>query len=138
MISISSLPTLNAILNTSSALLLLAGYVFVRTGARKAHQYCMIAALVTSLSFLIFYLIYHYHIGSKPYEGEGSIRYLYFSILISHSILAASLVPLVPMTVIRAWRGDYLRHKSIARKTFPVWMYVSITGVLIYLMLYGF
>jgi uncharacterized membrane protein YozB (DUF420 family) len=138
MISVSSLPALNAILNTISALLLLCGYVLVKSGARKAHQYCMTAALLVSASFLISYLIYHYHIGSRPYEGEGLIRYLYFTILITHSILAAVLVPLVPVTVIRAWRKNFAGHKSIARKTFPIWVYVSITGVLIYLMLYGF
>jgi len=137
MIEVSSLPLLNAILNSTSALLLLTGFLMIRSGARKAHQYCMTAALIISLSFLISYLIYHYHIGSRPYEGQGLIRYLYFTILITHSILAASLVPLVPLTVIRAWKGKFSRHKSIARKTFPIWVYVSVTGVMIYLMLSG-
>jgi len=138
MIQISDLPTVNAVLNTCSALLLLTGYVMIRSGARRAHRCCMIAALTTSFLFLASYLVYHYHVGSKPFTGQGLIRYVYFTILITHSILAVVLVPTVPMAVIRAWRGDFKRHKSIAGKVFPMWLYVSITGVLIYLMLYGF
>lgn len=96
----------------------------------------MVAALITSSLFLISYLIYHYHAGSVPFQKEGAIRVFYFTVLISHIILAAAIVPLVLITVIRALRGQFERHRAIARWTWPLWMYVSVTGVLVYLMLY--
>jgi putative membrane protein len=96
----------------------------------------MLAACLTSALFLTSYLTYHYQVGSKPFLGQGSMRVVYFTILISHTILAVVIVPLVIMTVYRAWRGQWLRHQRLARWTLPLWLYVSVTGVIIYLMLY--
>jgi uncharacterized membrane protein YozB (DUF420 family) len=135
--TIGALPTLNALLNSLCAVLLLLGFVFIRQGRINAHRLCMAAALVTSTVFLTSYLIYHAHVGSKPFLGTGWIRPVYFTILISHTILAAAIVPLVIVTLIAALRGRFERHRAIARWTWPLWMYVSVTGVVIYLMLYG-
>jgi uncharacterized membrane protein YozB (DUF420 family) len=132
----SVLPHLNATLNASSFVLLLSGYYFIRRKRVIAHRNCQIAALSTSVLFLVFYLTYHAHHGTTRFTGQGIARPIYFTILTTHTILAALIVPLVIITVLRARRGDFLRHKAIARWTLPMWLYVSVTGVLVYLMLY--
>lgn len=134
--SISDLPTLNAILNSISAILLTIGYVFIKQKNREAHRRCMIAAVTTSTLFLIFYLIYHYKVGSVGFQGQGAIRPVYFTILLTHTVLAAVIVPLVLVTFARALKGNFERHRRIARWTLPIWLYVSVTGVVVYLMLY--
>ena len=136
MIEIADLPAVNATLNGLSALLLIGGYTQIKRGRQDLHKRFMVAALVTSALFLACYLVYHYHIGSKPFLGTGPVRIVYFTILISHVILAAAIVPLIIMTALRAFREDFTRHVAIARWTFPLWMYVSVTGVIVYLMLY--
>jgi uncharacterized membrane protein YozB (DUF420 family) len=136
LIPLSSLPVLNAALNSASALLLLSGYFFIRGGRIAAHRLCMLAAFATSTLFLTSYLIYHYHVGSVAFAGQGWIRRVYFAILISHTILAVAIVPLVLITLSRALRGRFDRHKRIARWTLPLWFYVSVTGVIVYWMLY--
>lgn len=133
----AQLPTLNAALNTLSAVFLCAGYFFIRSHNRDAHQRCMMAAIVCSTLFLVSYLTYHFQVGSVGFKGQGWIRPVYFAILITHTILAAAVVPLVLVTFIRALRERFDAHRRIARWTFPIWLYVSITGVVIYLMLYG-
>jgi len=136
MLSISALPTLNAVLNFTAVIFLTAGYVFIKQRKIEAHKRCMIAALFVSLAFLTSYVIYHYHAGSVPFGGQGIIRPIYFFILITHIILAIVNVPLVLRTSYLGFRGRYDKHVPIARKTFPIWMYVSVTGVIVYLMLY--
>ena len=136
MIPIESLPTLNAALNSLSAILLVNGYLCIRKKKIAAHKASMISAVVTSSLFLISYLVYHYHIGSRPFEGQGWIRPVYFGILLSHTILAAAIVPLVIVTLKRAWKGNFPLHARIARRTLPLWLYVSVTGVMVYWMLY--
>ncbi len=132
------LPGLNAILNSLSAVLLITGYVFIRRKKIRAHRACMIAAFVTSTLFLISYLTYHYHHGSTPFQGQGWARTLYFTILITHTILAAVIVPFALTTLYRATRGNFASHRRVARWTLPMWLYVSVTGVVVYLMLYQF
>lgn len=134
--SVSDLPVVNASLNGLSALLLAAGYACIRQGRRQAHRNCMIAALVSSTLFLACYLTYHFHVGSVRFTGQGPIRALYFGILLTHTILAVTIVPLVGITVTRALRERFDAHKQIARITLPLWAYVSVTGVVIYWMLY--
>lgn len=136
MIPLTSLPSLNAALNSASALLLLSGYVFIRSGRIAAHRRCMLAAFATSTLFLTSYLIYHYHVGSVAFTGQGWIRRVYFTILISHTILAVAIVPLVLITLSRALGSRFDQHKRIARWTLPLWFYVSVTGVIVYWMLY--
>jgi uncharacterized membrane protein YozB (DUF420 family) len=131
-----ALPHLNAILNATSGLLLVTGYLFIRRRKIKAHRNCLIAALVTSTIFLVSYLTYHYYHGSTRFTGQGLARPLYFTILISHTILATVIVPFVGVTLYRAARGQFAKHMRIARWTFPMWLYVSVTGVVVYLMLY--
>jgi putative membrane protein len=133
---VSYLPHLNALLNGTSALLLFSGYSFIRARNVIAHRACQISALVVSLLFLASYLTYHYHHGSTRFQGTGFVRPLYFAILTSHTILAIVIVPLVALTFYRAFRGDFVRHRRIARITLPLWLYVSVTGVIVYLMLY--
>jgi uncharacterized membrane protein YozB (DUF420 family) len=133
---ISFLPHLNAVLNTTSALLLLLGFTLIRLGRVRAHRNCQVTAVLTSTLFLISYLTYHYHHGSTRFAGQGIARPLYFSILITHTILAVVIVPLIVVTLYRAARGDFVRHRRIARWTLPLWLYVSVTGVIVYLMLY--
>jgi protein SCO1/2/putative membrane protein len=134
---VSGLPAVNASLNSLATVLLLASWIAIRRGRRQAHIAGMIAALVVSAAFLACYLVYHAMIGGgTKFLGTGAIRTLYFTILISHVILAAAVVPLILVTVVRAARGRYAAHVSIARVTYPIWLYVSITGVLVYLMLY--
>ena len=134
--TVSDLPALNASLNALASLFLLAGYVFVRRKRIAAHRACMLGALATSALFLTSYLIYHYNVGSRPFTGTGPIRLVYFAILISHVLLAIAIVPMVLVTVSRALAGRFDRHRRIARITWPLWMYVSITGVIVYVMLY--
>ena len=134
--SVSDLPTLNAALNALASLFLLAGYVCVRQKKIIAHRACMLAALATSALFLTSYLIYHYNVGSRPFTGSGAIRLVYFAVLISHVLLAIAIVPLVLVTVSRALARRFDRHRRIARITWPLWMYVSVTGVIVYVMLY--
>jgi uncharacterized membrane protein YozB (DUF420 family) len=130
------LPTLNAALNTLSAALLVTGFFYIRSKNRRAHKACMLAALGCSTLFLICYLLYHYQVGSVPFKGQGWIRPVYFAILLTHTILAAAVVPLVLVTVTRGLRERFDAHRRIARWTFPVWLYVSVTGVVVYWMLY--
>lgn len=137
LISVSHLPSINAALNSASALLLIAGYLFIRNKKVFAHKACMLSAFTTSTLFLISYLIYHYQVGSVPFKGQGWMRSLYFSILISHTFLAVVIVPMVLITLTRALKGNFDRHKRIARWTLPIWLYVSVTGVIVYWMLYG-
>lgn len=132
----STLPAVNASLNAVSAILLIFGYLLIRQGAITAHTMCMLGACGTSTLFLVSYLTYHYFHGSTHYQGEGWIRVVYFTILISHSILAVTVVPLAIVTLLRALRGRFKKHVAIARVTFPIWMYVSVTGVVVYWMLY--
>lgn len=137
MIPLSYLPSVNAALNSASALLLAAGYIFIRRRKVAAHRLCMLSAFATSTLFLTSYLIYHYHVGSVPFTGQGLMRGVYFTILISHTILAAAIVPLVLITLYRALKANFDKHKRIARWTLPLWFYVSVTGVIVYGMLYG-
>jgi protein SCO1 len=130
------LPALNAALNTTSALLLVLGWTLIRAHRVRAHATCMVAGFVVSSLFLTCYLVYHYHAGSVPFRGVGPIRLAYYTILLSHTVLAIVVVPLVLLTLVRAARCDWARHARIARVTFPVWLYVSVTGVVVYLMLY--
>lgn len=130
------LPHLNAVLNTTSALLLLAGFRFIRLGRIQAHRNCQVTAVLTSTLFLISYLTYHYYHGATRFAGQGLVRPLYFTILITHTILAVVIVPLIVVTLYRAARRDFVRHRRLARWTLPLWLYVSVTGVIVYLMLY--
>ncbi len=134
--SISELPTLNAILNSISAILLVTGYFFIRRKNIKAHRASMVSAFVTSTLFLISYLTYHYYHGSTKFQGQGAIRAVYFSILLTHTILAAAIVPMIFVTFSRALKERFDKHRRIARWTLPLWLYVSVTGVVVYLMLY--
>ncbi|HVF54801.1 MAG TPA: DUF420 domain-containing protein [Pyrinomonadaceae bacterium] len=132
----SVLPHLNASLNAASCLLLLAGFYFIRRRKITPHFVCMLCALGVSILFLISYVTYHYNYGSVRFTGQGIVRPLYFVILVTHVVLAVVIVPLVVVTLRRALRGDYARHRRIARWTYPLWLYVSVTGVIVYLMLY--
>jgi uncharacterized membrane protein YozB (DUF420 family) len=134
--TIRLLPTLNAVLNATSGILIITGFLFIRRNRIAAHRACMIAAVCTSIIFLISYLFYHYHHGATRFLGTGWVRPFYFVILLSHTVLAATIVPFVIVTLVRASRGQFERHRRIARWTFPMWLYVSITGVIVYLMLY--
>lgn len=136
MLTISDLPALNATLNGIAAILLVTGYLFIKRGRRRQHQWCMLGALTTSALFLVSYVTYHLHAGSRPFPGQGPIRVVYFAILITHVILAAVIVPLALLTAVRGLKSQFDKHVRIARWTFPVWLYVSVTGVVIYLMLY--
>jgi Predicted membrane protein len=135
-VTVRDLPALNAILNATSAGLLALGYVLIRRGRRAAHQKVMQSALACSALFLVSYLTYHAQVGSVRFQGQGPIRTVYFAILISHTILAIAIVPLVLVTFVRARRGLFDRHRKIARLTLPLWAYVSVTGVIVYWMLY--
>jgi uncharacterized membrane protein YozB (DUF420 family) len=135
-LSIASLPLLNATLNGIATVLLVTGYVCIRSGRIHAHRAAMIAAFVTSVLFLTSYLVYHAQAGSRPFTGQGPIRTVYFAILISHVVLAAVIPPLAALTLWRGLRGRYDRHVRIARWTLPLWLYVSVTGIVVYWMLY--
>src|SRR5690242_21445557 len=132
----SIFPAINAMLNGTSAVLLVAAHRMIARGRIATHRALMLMAVGTSTLFLISYLYYHAHVGSVHFRGQGWVRPLYFTILISHTILAAAIVPLVLITLNRALKARFPAHRSIARWTFPLWLYVSITGVVIYLMLY--
>ena len=136
MIDVSALPTLNAALNATSAVLLAIGFVFIRRGQVRPHLTCMASAFAVSTLFLVSYVVYHYHAGSRPFTGQGWIRPVYFALLISHIVLAAVIVPLALTTLYRAWHGEFTRHRRIARWTLPLWLYVSVTGVIVYCLLY--
>jgi uncharacterized membrane protein YozB (DUF420 family) len=129
-------PVINATLNGTSAVLLLVGHNFIKRGRMAAHRAVMISAIVTSSLFLTSYLYYHLHVGSVRFQGHGFWSYVYYTILISHTLLAITIVPLVIITLIRALRERFDRHAAIARWTYPLWLYVSVTGVVIYFMLY--
>ena len=133
---IADLPAVNATLNAICAVLLVIGWMQIRAGRRETHRKVMIAAFATSTLFLVSYVTYHANAGSRPFQGQGPIRAVYFSILITHVILAAAIVPLALLTLTRGLRARYDSHARIARWTLPIWLYVSVTGVIVYLMLY--
>jgi putative membrane protein len=135
-VEITDLPALNATLNGIAAAFLVTGYVLIRQGRREAHKRCMLAALTASALFLVSYVIYHANVGSRPFPGQGAIRVIYFAILITHVVLAAVILPLALTTTARGLWSQFDRHVRIARWTLPIWLYVSVTGVVIYLMLY--
>jgi uncharacterized membrane protein YozB (DUF420 family) len=134
--SVTDLPALNASLNAIAATLLVLGRGLIRRGRVQAHRRTMIAAFAVSCLFLVSYVVYHAQAGSRPFPGHGTVRIVYFAILISHVSLAAAIVPLALVTLTRGLRRDDVRHRAIARWTWPIWLYVSITGVIIYVMLY--
>ena len=136
MISISDLPTVNAALNAAAAILIGAGVYFIKRKNIPAHKACMVAALAVSSLFLTSYLTYHYNVGNVRFTKQGWIRNVYFPLLISHTILAAVILPMVLRTAFLAFKGRFRNHVRIAKWTFPAWMYVSVTGVVVYVMLY--
>jgi uncharacterized membrane protein YozB (DUF420 family) len=129
-------PFLNACLNLTAATLLVIGYILIRRGRKQAHKKTMLAAVACSLLFLISYVIYHYSVGSVKYQGTGTLRTIYFAVLISHTVLAVVVVPLVITALTYALRGGFQKHSRWAKRALPVWIYVSVTGVVVYLMLY--
>jgi uncharacterized membrane protein YozB (DUF420 family) len=131
-----ALPTVNALLNGAASACLIAGYACIRRRKIAAHRACMVTALAFSSLFLVGYLAHHAQVGSVPFRGTGALRSVYFAILVPHVLLAAPVVPLALFTLIRGWRGQLERHKKIARITLPIWLYVSLSGVVIYWMLY--
>jgi uncharacterized membrane protein YozB (DUF420 family) len=133
---VRDLPALNATLNSISTMLLLFGYYFIKRKEIERHRLCMVLAFLTSCLFLVSYLIYHYYAGSVPFQGQGWIRAVYFTILITHIVLAATVPFLALITLYRAWKKDFQRHRAIAKWTWPIWMYVSVTGVMVYVMRY--
>ena len=134
--TVSDVPAINATLNATCAVLLMTGYFLIRRGRVAQHRAVMIAAFCTSVVFLISYLTYHAQVGSRPFQGQGPIRVVYFTILLTHTVLATLIVPMVLVTLWRGLKRRDDRHRAIARWTLPLWMYVSVTGVLVYLMLY--
>ncbi len=135
---VTVIPPFLAVLNTSAAAFIAAGYVFVRKGNRRRHMQCMISALAISAVFMVCYLYYHAQVGNIPFAGQGAIRPIYFSILITHVLLAAILFPLALTTAGLALKGKTNQHKKIARWTVPIWLYVSVTGVVVYLLAFHF
>jgi putative membrane protein len=135
-VDVSALPTVNAALNATCAVLLVVGFALIRARRIRAHLTVMTSAFAVSTLFLLSYVTYHYHAGSRPFTGQGIIRPIYFFLLLTHIVLAAVIVPLALTTLYRAWRGDFVKHRWIARITLPVWLYVSVTGVLVYWLLY--
>ena len=133
---VSSLPAVNATLNGISGVLLAIGYVLIRRGQERLHRAFMLAAFATSALFLVSYTIYHSQAGSRPFHGQGPIRTVYFTILVSHVVLAAAVLPLAIVTLVRGLRQRFDAHARLARRTLPIWLYVSVTGVVVYLMLY--
>lgn len=133
---INALPHLNATLNSISAVLLISGFLFIRNKNIQAHRRCMLTTCVTSTLFLISYLTYHWFHGTTLFKGEGWIRPVYFTILLTHTVLAVVIVPMVLLTLFRALRERFDAHRRIARWTLPLWLYVSVTGVVVYLLLY--
>jgi uncharacterized membrane protein YozB (DUF420 family) len=134
--TVSDLPTVNAALNACAAAFLLLGWVFIRRGRRHAHRRAMLGAVTCSALFLVSYLVYHAEVGSVRFTGQGSIRTVYFTILISHTVLAVVIVPLVLLTLARALGGRFAAHRAVARLTLPLWGWVSLSGVVVYWMLY--
>jgi uncharacterized membrane protein YozB (DUF420 family) len=135
-VSLTILPTVNAVLNASAAVAMLAGFIAIRRRRIAVHRACMLTAVGLSAAFLVSYVVYHAQAGSRPYAGGGWMRTLYLSILLTHTVLAIAIVPLVSTTLYRALRAQFVRHARLARVTFPVWLYVSVTGVVVYWMLY--
>lgn len=133
---VRDLPTLNALLNTSSAILLVRAYLLIRRRQIEAHKRTMLAALCVSAVFLASYLVYHYNVGSVRFQRTGAIRTVYLAILLTHTVLATAVAPMAIVTVWRAWKGRFDSHRKLARITLPLWLYVSVTGVVVYLMLY--
>jgi putative membrane protein len=129
-------PTLNASLNASSAVFLTLGYVFIRARRVQAHKKCMLTAFACSTVFLVSYVLYHLQAGVVRFQGQGWIRPVYFTLLGTHTVLAVTVVPLALITLVRGLRSNFERHRAIARWTFPIWLYVSATGVIVYLLLY--
>ena len=136
MIDYTTLPAVNAALNATSTVLLFVGWLFIRQRDMRRHRACMLTAFATSALFLVSYLAYHAKVGSVPFPGQGMVRVVYFTILITHILLAATILPLALVTLSRGLAGRFDRHRAIARWTFPIWLYVSVTGVVIYVMLY--
>lgn len=134
MLEIQDLTHVNAALNAVSVVFLLAGYRFIRAGDRERHRFCMLAAVAVSALFLVSYVIYKANSGFAKFGGEGIIRPIYFTILFVHVVGAVALVPMVPWTLLRALKGDFERHRKIARKTWPLWIYVGVSGVVVYVM----
>lgn len=134
--TLADLPALNASLNATAGVLLVLGYTLIRRGHVRRHRAVMISACAVSTLFLISYVIYHANIGSKPFPGRGPIRLVYFTILVTHVVLAATVLPLALITLSRGLKARFDRHVAIARWTLPIWLYVSVTGVIVYLMLY--
>jgi uncharacterized membrane protein YozB (DUF420 family) len=135
-VTVRDLPTLNAVLNAASALLLMTGWWLIRHGRRDAHRRAMLCAVFTSALFLVSYLVYHFEVGSVRFKGTGPLRTVYFVILVGHTVLAVAIVPLVLLTVGRALRGRFGPHRALARITLPLWLWVSVSGVVVYWMLY--
>ncbi len=136
MLKLHDLPTLNAILNSISAVLIVIGFFLIRARRIQAHRKIMLAAFTTSTLFLISYLVYHAQVGSVHFQGTGAVRSLYFTILITHTLLAVIVAPMVVVTLFRGLKGRFEKHRKLARITLPVWLYVSVTGVVVYAMLY--
>jgi uncharacterized membrane protein YozB (DUF420 family) len=134
--SISDLPHLNAILNALAACFLIGGFMFIKTGNRDAHRLCMVIALIISSLFLISYIVHRFYVPIFVFQGDGGVRIFYYILLISHVFLAIAIVPLIAVTVLRALRKKFTAHKDIAKWTWPIWMYVSVSGIVVYLMLY--
>lgn len=134
--TVYDLPAVNATLNAISAILLVIGYLLIRRRKFDQHRRVMTAAFAVSTLFLIGYVVYHYNVGSRRFPGQGPIRSVYFFILITHIVLAAFVPPMAIVTLVRGWRGRYDRHARLARWTLPIWLYVSVTGVIVYVMLY--
>ena len=134
--NITVLPTINAVLNASAAVAMVLGFVAIRNRRIAVHRACMLTAVGFSTLFLCSYLVYHAQVGSRPYAGGGWLRTLYFAILVTHTVLAIAILPLVSTTLYRALRTQFARHARLARVTFPIWLYVSVTGVVVYWMLY--
>jgi uncharacterized membrane protein YozB (DUF420 family) len=135
-VTVHDLPAVNATLNAVSGLLLLVGYLFIRARRIDSHRRCMIAAFATSSLFLVCYIVYHAQVGSVRFTRQGFVRPLYFTILVTHVTLAAAVLPLALVTLSRGLKGRYAQHIRIARWTLPIWLYVSVTGVLVYILLY--
>jgi uncharacterized membrane protein YozB (DUF420 family) len=135
-VPLASFPSLNASLNAAAAVLLVLGWILIRSGRREAHRWVMLAAFACSAIFLACYLYYHYHAGSVRFQKTGPIRTVYFSILLTHTILAVAVLPMILRTLFLAAKGRFEEHRRAARWAFPVWLYVSVTGVTVYWMLY--
>lgn len=134
--TLRDLPALNATLNAIAGILLLVGYLLIRRGKIQAHRAVMLSAFTCSVLFLVSYLVYHFQVGSVPFTGTGAVRKVYFTILITHTVLAAVVPFLAVITLVRALRRRFDQHRKIARWTLPIWLYVSVTGVVVYWMLY--